>query len=504
MLIILPIGGQGLRFKDAGYQIDKVQLPITDRFSFEKKPMVLGAMRDIPEIDNSNNQIICIGRDFHETNGLNDSIRKQYPNTIFLIDNILKDQAYGCYVAKEYLKKHADDELFIGCCDAGMDINTQDFKKKCLEYDVLIISHRGDTNIENNPLAHSWLKLDNNQQVAEIKLKQTVSDNFMQDHATTGMFWFKKSQFFLKAFEEMLQLNDTFNGKFYVEGCINYCIKNNLKVGFYDVDYIGWGTPFDYENYQKTIQYWQEFREYEQNKNKEIFSIIVPVFNEEKNIQTFIGAINQALNDCKTFAAEVIIIDGHSTDNTFRIAQENINNLGNPKIKIYQRDRRYGYGADIMFGLAKSRGNIMCWTHGDMQTSPPDILQGLKIFNENIDKKLIVKGIRKKRNFIDVIFTFGMQIMVLLILRVNIFDINAQPKIFSREFYQKFLLDQSPQDFSLDLFLLYQAKRNGYKILGFPVLFLKRLSGEAKGGGSFKGKIKLIIRTCKFILKLSR
>ena len=34
-------------------------------------------------------------------------------------------------------------------------------------------------------------------------------------------------------------------------------------------------------------------------------------------------------------------------------------------------------------------------------------------------------------------FTFGMQIMVWLALKKYLSDINAQPKLFSREFYEK-------------------------------------------------------------------
>ena len=32
-----------------------------------------------------------------------------------------------------------------------------------------------------------------------------------------------------------------------------------LKTQFFDVKYICWGTPLDYENYEKTVGYWKEF-----------------------------------------------------------------------------------------------------------------------------------------------------------------------------------------------------------------------------------------------------
>ena len=66
-----------------------------------------------------------------------------------------------------------------------------------------------------------------------------------------------------------------------------------------------------------------------------------------------------------------------------------------------------------------------------------------------------------------------------------------------RLYFQK----QAPHDFSLDLFLLYQAKKYGYGIKEIPVYFKKRLHGEAKGGGSWQTRSLLIKRTLRYIIK---
>ena len=72
--------------------------------------------------------------------------------------------------------------------------------------------------------------------------------------------------------------------------------------------------------------------------------------------------------------------------------------------------------------------------------------------------------------------------------------------MFHLDFFEK--LTESPNDFSLDLYLLFQARLCGFPILEYPVHFGKRLHGESKGGGSFKGKWKLIRRTLSYMLKL--
>jgi hypothetical protein len=61
-----------------------------------------------------------------------------------------------------------------------------------------------------------------------------------------------------------------------------------------------------------------------------------------------------------------------------------------------------------------------------------------------------------------------------------------------------------PLDFSLDLYFLVIAKTNNYRIINHEVIMKKRLYGEAKGGGSLKGKIKLIKRTLFYIIELKK
>ena len=46
------------------------------------------------------------------------------------------------------------------------------------------------------------------------------------------------------------------------------------------------------------------------------------------------------------------------------------------------------------------------------------------------------------------------------------------------------------------------AKINNYKIINYNVIMKKRLYGQAKGGGTLKGKINLIKRTFIYIIKL--
>lgn len=265
MNILIPMGGHGTRFLEAGYKENKACIQTTDRHTGKKFPMIVCAMKDIPGIYDKDSKIICVDRDFHETDGTEQTIRDEFPETIFIHDHVLMDQAYGCFLAREFLQN--DEELFIGACDNGIAYDQEAFDKAREEFDVLMISHTNDDNIEQNPLAHSWAKLKpGTQELEAIQLKQTVSDNPMNDHATTGMFWFKKSSDFLNNLEDMIWKKDTLSGKYYVDKVLQYCIDSGLKVGYFDVKFICWGTPLDYENYEKSIEYWKEFADKEKSE----------------------------------------------------------------------------------------------------------------------------------------------------------------------------------------------------------------------------------------------
>ncbi len=86
---------------------------------------------------------------------------------------------------------------------------------------------------------------------------------------------------------------------------------------------------------------------------------------------------------------------------------------------------------------------------------------------------------------------------------VRLHDINAQPNVFSRDFFATW--KKPPGDFALDLYVLYLAVKSGLKIRRFDVLFSERVHGESHwNNGSLAAKWKFIKRTLDFSIKLKR
>jgi hypothetical protein len=154
-----------------------------------------------------------------------------------------------------------------------------------------------------------------------------------------------------------------------------------------------------------------------------------------------------------------------------------------------------------MTGVREAKGDVIAWTHSDLQTDPEDIFRALELYRRDPDHP-VVKGRRIKRPLKDWAFSAGMALIASVVLRKVFYEINAQPKLFSRQFLE--YLKDAPHDFSLDLYLLYQAKLHKVPIKSIPVRFLNRLHGESSWATSFASKRKTINRTIAYIFALRR
>ena len=139
---------------------------------------------------------------------------------------------------------------------------------------------------------------------------------------------------------------------------------------------------------------------------------------------------------------------------------------------------------------------------GEDKTLYNEIFKKHPYLNEN-NEYCLVKGNRINRPFFDLFFTKSMEFIAFLFTKTFIKDINAQPKIFSKEFFLQIYNDNLPLDFSFDFYFLYHAKKNGY-IKSFNVNFRTRKFDLSKGGGTFYGKLKLTKRTLTYLFNFSK
>jgi len=102
-----------------------------------------------------------------------------------------------------------------------------------------------------------------------------------------------------------------------------------------------------------------------------MISIIVPVYNEEKGIGEFINYLKENISGEE---AELIFVDGGSTDKTIQICKNN-------KVSVFISPEK-GRASQMNYGAEKAKGQIYYFLHSD-SLPPPKFLEDIK---KNIKK----------------------------------------------------------------------------------------------------------------------
>lgn len=261
MNIVIPMAGAGQRFKDEGYKVHKPAILTIDRRTGREYPMVVCATMDLPNVEKDGSNVTFIDRTFHKIDGVEAEIVKHYPKAQFItVEELTEGQACTCMLAKEHINNN--ESLLIAGCDNGMIMDNEVFNQLSQECDVIVFTYRNNEAVLANPNAYGWVKVDEQNKITGLSIKKAISDNPMNDHAIVATFWFKKGSIFVEATEKMIAENDRVNNEFYVDQAIKHVLELGYDARVFEIErYIGWGTPNDYEEYTKTINYWKGFIE---------------------------------------------------------------------------------------------------------------------------------------------------------------------------------------------------------------------------------------------------
>ncbi len=120
-------------------------------------------------------------------------------------------------------------------------------------------------------------------------------------------------------------------------------------------------------------------------------SVIIPIFNEEGNIESLYRGLKSTLEELKK-DYEIIFIDDGSSDRSFEVLDKI--SKGDAKVRVIGFKRNFGQTAAIAAGFDYAKGEILITMDGDLQNDPQDIPQLLKKIETGYD---IVSGWRKKR-----------------------------------------------------------------------------------------------------------
>ena len=228
-----------------------------------------------------------------------------------------------------------------------------------------------------------------------------------------------------------------------------------------------------------------------------IFSIVIPVYNEQLNLDVLVEEIFLSLLDYDS-KFELIFVNDLSTDDTLKVIKELKDKY--PKIiKYISNKKNLGQSYSLTEGIKISKSNIIVTLDGDGQNNPKDIPKLLEKYLNNNNFSLI-SGIRfkRKKNYLKIISSKLANYVRKYILKDDCIDTGCSLKIFDKHIFLEF-----PFFDGIHRFLPALFKGYGKKTHFVNVDHRHRVFGASKYGTMgrlFRG-IRDLIKVFKIIKK---
>jgi glycosyltransferase involved in cell wall biosynthesis len=201
-----------------------------------------------------------------------------------------------------------------------------------------------------------------------------------------------------------------------------------------------------------------------------LLSIVIPVFNEEHNIDLLIESIEKELSN---YSYELIFIDDFSTDGTRKV----IETYPNPHRVLIAFESNKGQSSALAAGIKYACGQYIATMDGDLQNDPSDIPKMLHLIqSEGWD---MVIGYRKNRQD-PVLKTVPSKIanfMIRTTTQLSVRDSGCALKVMTSK-----TAKEIPLHGELHRFMALNAHINGARIKEVPIIHHPRLYGVSKYG----------------------
>lgn len=166
----------------------------------------------------------------------------------------------------------------------------------------------------------------------------------------------------------------------------------------------------------------------ENSSEKPYLSIVVPLLNEEGNIEELHRRIVGACRNLSK-SIEIVFVDDGSTDKTNEICRK----LSPLKLITFRKN--FGQTAAFDAGIKNSRGEIIITMDGDLQNDPADIKLLLDKMQEGYD---VVSGwrVRRQDSFSKKVFSRGANVLRKILIDDDVHDSGCSLKAYKRECFE--------------------------------------------------------------------
>ncbi|MDD2364901.1 MAG: glycosyltransferase family 2 protein [Desulfuromonadaceae bacterium] len=224
-------------------------------------------------------------------------------------------------------------------------------------------------------------------------------------------------------------------------------------------------------------------------------SVVVPVYNEQENVEAVYTAIHSAVA-AMGCSFEIIMVDDGSSDASYSILSELASR--DSSLKVIKFRRNFGQTAAMSAGFDHAMGDIIIPMDGDLQNDPADIVRLVDKIHEGYD---VVSGWRRDRKDTFISRKIPSMLANALISRqtgVHLHDYGCTLKAYRRE-----VLDGINLYGEMHRFVPALASQFGARVTELPVNHFPRLHGVSKYGISRTLRVVLDLMTVKFLMAYS-
>ena len=203
-------------------------------------------------------------------------------------------------------------------------------------------------------------------------------------------------------------------------------------------------------------------------------SAVLPAFNEEENIETAIRRTTEVLGSLDLTDWEVIIVDDGSVDRTGEIADRLAGEDPSHSRVLHHQPNR-GYAEALKTGFTAARHRLFFFTDSDLQFDVREINNLLPL----IESADIVCGFRIYRfdHLTRLVLSWGFNLLVRIMFRINVRDIDCAFKLFRREVFDRVVIES--KRFFVNAEVLAKAKYFGFTLAEIGVRHYPRVAGRS-------------------------
>lgn len=200
-------------------------------------------------------------------------------------------------------------------------------------------------------------------------------------------------------------------------------------------------------------------------------SVVLPIHNHADFLERVITQVENILQEA-SIDFELLLVENGSTDSSWEVCQR----LSQQSERIIALQTSPGYGRAIIAGLKRATGTIVGYSEANGLIYPnviPYLVWLIEDGHCDFAKGLRIKRETTFRSVQSKVYNFIANVA----FHLHLSDSNTCPKLFPREFLEKFNLEN--QRSFIDLEIMIKAKYLGMNILEVPIPYVPRAGGKS-------------------------